>query len=78
MPILYGDALVGRVDPRMDRDMAVLHVNGLWLETPDLTEDTKFTAALAREIQSLATFLGAEQIRIHASEPTVLRKNMSL
>lgn len=78
MPILYGDALVGRVDPRMDRDMAVLHVNGLWLETPDLTEDTKFTAALAREIQSLATFLGAEQIRVHASEPTVLRKNMSL
>ncbi len=78
MPILYGDALVGRIDPRMARDTRVLHVNGLWLEAPDLAGDTKFTTALTGEIQSLARFLGAEQIEVHAADPTMLRRNMFL
>ncbi len=33
LPILYGDRLVGRVEPRIDRRAGVLRVLGLWWET---------------------------------------------
>jgi uncharacterized protein YcaQ len=78
MPILYGDALVGRIDSRMARDTGMLHVNGLWLDIPDLAGNSGFTATLTHEVQSLAAFLGAEQIEVHACEPKVLRGNISL
>ena len=53
LPILVGDRLVGRVEPRFDRRTRTLEVLGAWGDTSRLDE------ALA----SLATFLGAEEIR---------------
>jgi uncharacterized protein len=50
LPILVGDRLVGRVEPRLDRRAGTLSVLGAWGDTSRLDE------ALA----SLATFLGAE------------------
>ena len=32
MPILWGDRLVGRFDPKLDRTTSTLVINGLWLE----------------------------------------------
>ena len=32
MPILWGDRLVGRFDPKLDRTTGTLVINGLWLE----------------------------------------------
>ena len=32
LPILYGDDLVARLDPKLDRKTMTLHVNGFWLE----------------------------------------------
>ena len=32
MPILWGDRLVGRFDPKLDRSTGTLVINGLWLE----------------------------------------------
>ena len=48
MPVLWGDALVARMDPRLDRATGTLVVNGLWLEDPALAGDEAFAAALAR------------------------------
>jgi uncharacterized protein YcaQ len=51
LPILVGDRLVGRVEPRFDRKTRRLEVLGAWGDTARLDE------ALA----DLATFLGAER-----------------
>jgi uncharacterized protein YcaQ len=53
LPILVGDRLVGRVEPRFDRKTRVLEVVGAWGDTSRLEE------ALA----SLGAFLGATEIR---------------
>ena len=50
LPILVGDRLVGRIEPRFDRKSRTLEVVGAWGDTSRTDE------ALA----SLATFLGAE------------------
>jgi uncharacterized protein YcaQ len=52
LPILAGDRLVGRVEPRFERDTRTLRILGAWGDASRLDE------ALA----SLATFLGAERI----------------
>jgi uncharacterized protein len=55
LPILVGDRLVGRVEPRFDRKTRTLEVLGAWGDTSRLDE------ALA----GLAGFLGAERVRWH-------------
>lgn len=78
MPILYDDALVGRVDPQMDRKTGTLHLNGIWLETPDLADDPLFITALTEVLQDLAQFLAAERIEPGASDPDGLAQQLSL
>jgi uncharacterized protein YcaQ len=53
LPILVGDRLVGRVEPRFDRKTATLEVLGAWGDTSRLDE----------ALTSLATFLGATEVR---------------
>ncbi len=53
LPMLVGDRLVGRVEPRLDRRTGTLEVLGAWGDTSRLDE------ALA----SLAAFVGAEHVR---------------
>lgn len=53
LPILLGDRLVGRIEPRFDRKTRTLEVLGAWGDTSRVDE------ALA----GLAAFLGAEAIR---------------
>ena len=53
LPILVGDRLVGRIEPRFDRRTRTLEVLGAWGDTSRADE------ALA----SLATFLGAQVLR---------------
>ena len=49
LPILVGDRLVGRVEPRFDRKKRTLDVVGAWGDT----------SRLAEALASLAEFLGA-------------------
>ena len=55
LPILVGDRLVGRIEPRFDRKTGTLEVLGAWGDTSRADE------ALA----SLAEWLGAERIERH-------------
>ena len=60
-PILYGDRLVGRLDPKLDRKEKKLIVRGLWYEDgfkPDEVYENEFQKTL----DDFARFNGAEKI----------------
>lgn len=70
MPILHGDRLIGRIDPRFDRTTRILHLNAVYAE-----RDAPATAgrAVAKAIDELATWLGAEDVRSTRRMPTAWR-----
>ena len=53
MPILWGDRLVARFDPKLDRTTSTLVILGLWLEDQALARDVAFAEAMARGIGPL-------------------------
>lgn len=61
MPILHGERLIGRVDPRMDRKANRLIVNAVHLE-PGVRRDGETRPAVEGAIESLAAFLSADGI----------------
>jgi uncharacterized protein YcaQ len=62
LPILHGERLIGRVDPRMERKTGILHINSIHAE-PGAPDDTATGQAVAGAIAGLARFLGAREIR---------------
>ncbi len=58
MPILKGDRLIGRIDPRMDRRSGTLIVNLLHLE-----KGVRRSKALDTAIEAFARRLGAREVR---------------
>jgi uncharacterized protein YcaQ len=73
-PILYGDRLVGRLDPRLDRRTRTLSVNGFWLEEHADPRDTTFGEALGLGLARFARFCGADQVDPAAILPARLRR----
>ncbi|MCI0396918.1 MAG: winged helix DNA-binding domain-containing protein [Chloroflexi bacterium] len=61
LPILHGDRIIGRVDPRMDRQQKRLIVNAVYAE-PAAPQTAETGAAVAGAIAELATFLGANEV----------------
>jgi hypothetical protein len=61
MPVLSGDRLVARVDPRFDRDQGTLWINALHAE-PGLRLTPASRAAVVQAIEDLARFLGASRV----------------
>ncbi len=65
LPILWGDRLVARIDPKLDRKNKTLLINGFWYEQgfpKDEAERAAFAAAFARGLHSFAAFHEAERI----------------
>lgn len=65
MPILEGQRLVGRLDPKLHRDRSELEVRGLWWQPhvkPTPARLARLDAALAR----LAKLVGAERVTMPA------------
>ncbi len=54
LPILYGQALVGRLEPQMSWPSQRLLVHGVYLEDQALLEDPHFRTAFAEAIRELA------------------------
>jgi hypothetical protein len=67
LPILVGDRLVGRVEPRFDRKTRTLEVLGAWGDTSTLDE----------ALESLATFLGAKREELEHGSKTAIPKIVS-
>ena len=63
MPILQGDRLIGRVDPRFDRRRGVLEIRSVWWES-----GVRLTATLRRgfetAVNDLAAFVGAATVSV--------------
>ena len=61
MPILHGDALIGRIDPKMDRKKKQLLIHAVHAE-PNAPKTTATTQAIKAAIADLGDFLGAKEI----------------
>ncbi len=70
LPILWGDRLVGRLDPRLDRAKGQLVVNSVHAE-PSAPTDAAVGRALADQIADLAEFLGATDVVYTSRVPAI-------
>ena len=61
MPILYGDRLVGRIDPKLHRKQRHLELRRIGFEE-SFTPDDAFLAAFTEELSLFAAFHGAERV----------------
>ncbi|MBM4428401.1 MAG: winged helix-turn-helix domain-containing protein, partial [Chloroflexi bacterium] len=75
LPILYGDDLVARLDPKLDRATNTLHILGFWLED-DAPNDSAFADALANGLKRFADMIGAAKIDLSGVKQTKLRAHL--
>ena len=63
LPILFGDRLVGRIEPRIERKTGLLRVIGLWWEPGfDPIAVTGFAVALAEALRAHAVLGGVDRV----------------
>jgi len=73
LPILYGDDLVARLDPKLDRTTMTLDIKGFWHEEDAPVKDADFANALAKGLVRFAKFLEAKKIKLDSIRPVALR-----
>lgn len=61
LPVLEGERLVGRVDPKMDRERGVLEIRKIWWE-PGIKPTKARTKAFEAASERLAASIGAEAV----------------
>jgi uncharacterized protein YcaQ len=63
LPLLFGERLVGRIEPRLERKTGELRILGVWFQ-PDFRpmEEPHFGAALAQALDAYTTFVGARKV----------------
>ena len=74
LPILYGDDLVARLDPKLDRTTMTLDIKGFWHEDDAPVKNLDFANALARGLIRFAKFVNAEKINLKAIKPVGLMR----
>ena len=63
LPILFGDRLVGRIEPRTDRKSKSLNILGIWFEQGfSPMEAPGFVPALRDAIDAYRSFVGADKV----------------
>lgn len=72
MPILYGDRLIGRMDPRLDRKKSYLFVQLLQLE-PNVNFTPELRDNIRDSLEAFAAFHEVENIAVEQTEPTDMR-----
>jgi len=78
LPILYGDDLVARLDPKLDRTTMTLDIRGFWSEDDAPVKDADFACALAKGLARFAKFLEAKKVDISAINPMALKRQVKL
>ena len=68
LPILEGERLVGRLDPKLHRDRGLLEIRALWWE-PGVRESKGRRSALEAALERLARLVGAERWTIAPAAP---------
>ena len=72
LPILFGDRLVGRLDPKADRKTGTLIVRKLWLE-PWFEATDEFLSRLGVSLARFAGFNGCVSVKVERVSPAKLR-----
>jgi hypothetical protein len=75
LPILYGDDLVARLDPKHDRATNTLQILGFWLED-DAPKDGAFADALADGLKRFADMIGAKKIDLGGIKSAKLKTEL--
>jgi uncharacterized protein YcaQ len=75
LAILHRGQLVGRLDPKMDRDEGVLYVRALYLE-PGVKADAAMLDGIAGALRDLARFLDAEAVTVERTQPEKLAERL--
>ncbi len=71
LPVLYGDRIVGRIEPRFDRQAAAVRILGLWWEAGfDPLAIEGFVEALAAALDAYAAFGGASRVTFPRDRPS--------
>lgn len=73
LPILRGDRLIGRVDPRLDKEKERLVVNSVHAE-PGAPGDKEVAEDIRESIGDLASFIGAREVEYSPRVPEPWRK----
>ena len=61
LPILFGDRLVGRIEPRLERKAGSLQILGVWFEDGfSPMEEPHFVPALSTALAAYRSFVGAK------------------
>jgi uncharacterized protein len=76
LPILWGDRLVGRFDPKLDRATGTLVINGFWLEDEATARDDAFVDALDRGMRRFRDFLGVRKLDVTAVPQRTIRAGL--
>jgi len=76
LPILYGDDLVARLDPKLDRTTMTLEIKGFWQEDDAPIKDVDFASALGKGLIRFAKFTEAKQIKIDSIRPSALKRDV--
>jgi uncharacterized protein YcaQ len=67
LPILFGDRLVGRIEPRIDRSSRSLRILGLWWEAGfDPLAEPGFVDAFVEALEAHRRFAGARHVALPA------------
>ncbi|MGE0600947.1 MAG: crosslink repair DNA glycosylase YcaQ family protein [Dehalococcoidia bacterium] len=71
LPILWRDALIGRMDSKFVRETSTWVINQIWFETPELIGSDELGAALTTGMRRLAGMLGASDVDLATVEPGI-------
>jgi uncharacterized protein YcaQ len=71
LPILHGDALVGRLDPKAHRQSGVFEVKSVHLE-PDVAVTGELVSGLRDTLHRLAAWHGTPEVIVRTADPPAL------
>jgi uncharacterized protein YcaQ len=70
LPILFGDRLVGRIEPRLERKTGSLNILGVWFEEGFRPmEEPHFVPALAEALRAYRSFVGGRSLSWPRTRP---------
>ncbi len=70
LPVLFGDRLVGRVEPRFERRERRLRIAGIWFEDGFAPmQEPHFVPALADAVEAYRSFVGARSVTWPRTRP---------
>ncbi|GAB4554617.1 MAG: winged helix-turn-helix domain-containing protein [Anaerolineae bacterium] len=75
LPILHGDQLVGRFDPKLERKAGLLRVKSLHAE-PNITLDEKLMTVVAATFRQFAAWHQAKTLVIEKSDPPEFKRRL--